>query len=88
MNGLESYSERVLDSGTLRGRIGYAPGSWLVYATGGFAWTYNQLTLTPNWPAARPIPRVAIGLGGGSSGVEFAVAPNWTASVVPGSEIC
>ena len=44
--GAESYSETVLSSGTLRGRIGYAPGNWLLYATGGFAWTYDQLTLT------------------------------------------
>ena len=44
--GPESYSETVLHSGTVRGRIGYAPGNWLIYATGGFAWTYDQLTLT------------------------------------------
>ena len=44
--GAETYSETVLTSGTVRGRIGYAPGSWLFYATGGFAWTYNRLTLT------------------------------------------
>jgi high affinity Mn2+ porin len=36
----------VLSSGTLRGRIGYAPGRWLFYATGGFAWSYDRLTLT------------------------------------------
>jgi len=45
-SGLASYSETVLHSGTLRGRLGYAPGNWLFYATGGFAWTYNQLALT------------------------------------------
>ena len=45
-SGLASYSESVLLSGTLRGRVGYAPGNWLFYATGGFAWTYNQLALT------------------------------------------
>ena len=44
--GAASYSETVLSSGTVRGRIGYAPGHWLFYATGGFAWTYDQLTLT------------------------------------------
>ena len=46
MFGAESYSETVLSSGTVRGRIGYAPGNWLFYATGGFAWTYDQLSLT------------------------------------------
>jgi hypothetical protein len=44
--GAETYSETVLASGTVRGRIGYAPGSWLFYATGGFAWTYDQQSLT------------------------------------------
>src|SRR5262249_38544684 len=44
--GLETYSETVVHSGTLRGRIGYAPGAWLFYATAGFAWTYDLLTLT------------------------------------------
>jgi high affinity Mn2+ porin len=44
--GAGTFSETVLSSGTLRGRIGYAPGHWLFYATGGLAWTYNQQTLT------------------------------------------
>src|SRR5262249_53245091 len=30
--GLASYSETVLHSGTLRGRVGYAPDNWLFYA--------------------------------------------------------
>ena len=46
MLGQESYSENVLDMGTVRGRVGYAPGNWLFYATGGFAWAYDQLTVT------------------------------------------
>jgi high affinity Mn2+ porin len=37
--GTGSFSENVLASGTFRGRIGYAPGHWLFYATGGLAWT-------------------------------------------------
>jgi high affinity Mn2+ porin len=44
--GPESFSETVLDMGTVRGRIGYAPGDWLLYPTGGFAWTYDRLTVT------------------------------------------
>ena len=39
--GTASYAEQVEFSGTLRGRIGYAPNlgttHWLFYATGGFA---------------------------------------------------
>jgi high affinity Mn2+ porin len=50
--GQESFSETVLDMGSVRARIGYAPGDWLLYATGGFAWTYDQLTVTQaNGPA-------------------------------------
>ena len=44
--GAATYSETVLSSGTVRGRIGFAPGHWLFYATFGFAWTYNQQILT------------------------------------------
>ncbi len=37
--------EQVEFSGTVRGRIGYAPRQhWLFYATGGFAWSYDQFT--------------------------------------------
>ena len=45
--GAESYSDSVLSSGTVRGRIGYAPANWLFYATGGFAWTYDRLISDP-----------------------------------------
>ena len=44
--GAESYGETVLSFGTVRGRVGYAPGDRLVYATGGLAWTYDQAMLT------------------------------------------
>src|SRR3984957_20250036 len=45
--GTASYAEQVEMSGTLRGRIGYAPGNWLFYATGGLAWTYDQFSRAP-----------------------------------------
>ena len=64
--GLASYSENVVHFGTLRGRVGYAPANWLVYATGGFAWTYDQLTLTQLADDTAQFPiLVATGLGGG-----------------------
>jgi high affinity Mn2+ porin len=48
--GLASYAEQMEFSGTLRGRVGYAPNlaasHWLFYATGGLAWTYDQFTRT------------------------------------------
>lgn len=77
--GAENYSETMLDSGTLRGRIGYAPGDWLVYATGGFAWAYDQLTLTQLATGVTDMPFLwRLGWVAGA-GVETSIAPHWTA---------
>ncbi len=79
--GLASYSESVLHSGTVRGRIGYAPDNWLFYATGGFAWTYNQLTLTQLADDTTDSPFLwRLGWVAGL-GVEWAFAPNWTVNL-------
>jgi high affinity Mn2+ porin len=75
----ETYSETMLASGTVRGRIGYAPGNWLFYATGGFAWTYDQLTLAQHATGNTDMPflwRFGWAAGGG---VEAPIAPHWTA---------
>ena len=77
--GPVSYSETVLSSGTVRGRIGYAPGHWLFYATGGFAWTYDQLTLTQLASGTTDVPFLwRLGWAAGA-GVEVPVLPHWTA---------
>ena len=77
--GPETYLERMVWSGTLRGRVGYAPGSWLFYATGGFAWSYDQLTLTNLAIGANDMPFLwRLGWTAGL-GVEAPVAPHWTA---------
>jgi high affinity Mn2+ porin len=79
--GLASYSENVLHFGTLRGRVGYAPANWLFYATGGFAWTYNQQTLTQLADGTTDSPFLwRLGWAAGL-GIEYAIAPNWTANV-------
>jgi high affinity Mn2+ porin len=87
--GQASYQDQVEFSGTVRGRIGYAPGNWLFYATGGFAYSYDQLTRTqlagtPVGGTVQPgdaetlfmVPRVGGAVGGG---VEVALTPNWMA---------
>ena len=77
--GAETYSDNVLASGTVCGRIGYAPGHWLFYATGGFAWAYDQLSTTQLATGASESPfllRVGFAVG---VGVEAPVAPHWTA---------
>ena len=61
--GAASFAETMLDSGTVRGRIGYAPGNWLFYATGGFAWTYDHHRSRRSLPA-RPIRRLSGGWAG------------------------
>ena len=77
--GAESYSETVLSFGTVRGRIGYAPGNWLVLRD-----RRLRLDLRPTDTDAtrqrddRIAVFVAIGLGG-RAGVEVPVAPHWTA---------
>ena len=77
--GAETFSETVLTSGTVRGRIGYAPGSWLFYATGGFAWTYNRQSLTQLANGTTESPFLwRLGWAAGA-GVEVPVAPHWTA---------
>ena len=38
--------EGMLMSGTVRGRLGYAFGNWLPYATTGFAWTFDRAAWT------------------------------------------
>jgi high affinity Mn2+ porin len=77
--GPATYRETVLAFGTARGRIGYAPGNWLFYATGGFAWTYDQQTLTQVASENSEAPFLwRLGWTAGV-GVEVPIAPNWTA---------
>ncbi len=89
--GGADYSERVEFSGSVRGRFGYAPRGthWLFYATGGFAWSYDQFSRiqTAGVPAggtAVPgtvetsfmVPRVG-GIVG--AGAELALNDKWAA---------
>jgi len=76
--GTGTFSENVLASGTLRARIGYAPGHWLFYATGGLAWSYDQQELTQN-ATGNVEDRFVWRFGGAlGAGVETAITPNWT----------
>lgn len=65
--GNNSYTDTLLASGTVRARIGYAPGNWLFYATGGLAWTVDQITLAQQSSGLSPsaeLPRMGLGRGG------------------------
>ena len=90
-SGTASYQDLVEFSGTLRARVGYATGKWLFYATGGLAYSYDQLTRTqlsgmPAGGTALPgtvdnhfmVPRFGAVAGGG---IELALTPKWMARV-------
>ena len=79
--GAETYSETMKIFGTVRGRVGYAPGNWLFYATGGYAWTYNQAMVDQigSGPTDSPFLWRFGWVAGG--GVEFPIKPHWTASL-------
>jgi high affinity Mn2+ porin len=89
--GQATYGEKVLLSGTMRGRVGYAfDNDWLIYGIGGFAWTYDRLTRTQL--AGMPLGGSAdvgqtesallwrLGWAAGA-GLEVPLAPNWSAKL-------
>jgi high affinity Mn2+ porin len=77
--GVETYSDTLNASGTVRLRLGYAPGNWLFYATGGLAWLEDQQLLTVAATGATQSPnQLRLGFAAGA-GVEFPLIPHWTA---------
>ncbi len=62
--------------GTLRGRIGYAQGHWLLYATGGLAYAGERFINMPNGGLEEKHIDRRIGWAAGA-GVEYAIAPHW-----------
>ncbi len=87
--GQAIYSDQVEMSGTVRGRIGYAPGHWLFYVTGGFAYSFDEFSRTQVAGAAVGgtavagtvenrfmVPRIG---GAAGLGMEVTLTPRWTA---------
>ncbi len=87
--GQAIYRDQVQMSGTVRGRIGYAPGHWLVYATGGFAYSFDEFSRTQVAGVAIGgtavagtvenlfmVPRIG---GAAGAGVEVMLTPRWMA---------
>jgi high affinity Mn2+ porin len=63
--------------GTVRGRVGYATGHWLFYATGGLAYMGERFTDMP--VDALPAKHIGVRLGWtAGAGAEYAFAPHWT----------
>ena len=66
---------------TLRGRFGYAFDHWMIYGTGGFAWSQARFGETPGVGSDEDkilLTRTGWALG---LGAELAIAPGWTARV-------
>ena len=64
--------------GTLRGRVGYAFDHWMVYATGGFAWSLGRFLQTPGVvDDTDRVLHLHTGWAAGA-GTEVAIAPSWT----------
>jgi high affinity Mn2+ porin len=90
LSGQASYTDTVLQLGTARGRFGYGFDHWLVYGTGGVAWTYDKLQRT-QLAGMLVGGNVVVGTTeaallwrwgwAAGAGVEVPIAPNWTAKL-------
>ncbi len=86
--GQVTYGEAVAYYGTARARFGYAFDHFLLYGTGGLAWTFDQVTRTqiagvPAGGLATPgsvdlVQPWRLGWAAGA-GVEIPVTANWSA---------
>jgi high affinity Mn2+ porin len=64
--------------GSARGRIGYAAGPWLAYASGGLAFTGERYLNNPTPGAQEKLLDARLGWVAGG-GLEYAFAPHWSA---------
>ena len=74
-----SITEKLDFISTVRGRAGYAFDHWLLYATGGLAWSQARFLADSNSTGNEDkILRMRSGWALGA-GAELAIAPGWTA---------
>jgi len=76
-----TVSDQIDYIATVRGRFGYAFDRWLIYATGGLAWSQARFGETPGVASDEDLVQLtrvgsAIGLG-----AELAIAPDWSVRV-------
>jgi high affinity Mn2+ porin len=79
--GEGSYGENILYFGNLRGRIGFAASDFLLFAAGGLAFAYDQLTLVPSGNGSTQstlLWRLGWNVG---AGLEVPVGARWTADL-------
>jgi outer membrane immunogenic protein len=74
-----SLTQNIPWFATLRGRLGWAPGPWLIYLTGGAAWANYEITGTARGvTASANDTKTAWTVGGG---VEWMFMPRWSAKL-------
>src|ERR1700754_3640776 len=74
----KSYVVEQMDfSGSARGRLGYAAGPWMFYATGGLAFAGERYFNTPSIGNDEKKLSMRLGWAAGG-GVEVAFAPHWS----------
>jgi high affinity Mn2+ porin len=74
----KSYVVEQMDfTGSARGRLGYAAGSWMFYATGGLAFAGERYFNTPSIGNDEKKLSMRLGWAAGG-GVEYAFAPHWS----------
>jgi high affinity Mn2+ porin len=74
----KSYVVEQMDFvGSARGRLGYAAGPWLFYATGGLAFAGERYLNTPAVGNDEKKLNMRLGWAAGG-GVEYAFAPHWS----------
>lgn len=88
LTGQVTYGQAVIHYGSARARAGYAFDHFLLYGTGGLAWSYDQVTrtqvdgvsfggfATPGTMNTRLLLRLGWAAG---AGIEIPLAANWTA---------
>jgi high affinity Mn2+ porin len=78
--GPSEVNDNIEIFGSLRGRIGYAVGDWLIYGTGGFAYDRDLVTSTDT---AGDVDSVYFWRPGWTAGggVEVRLTPDWSAKL-------
>jgi outer membrane immunogenic protein len=78
-----AYSQSIPWFGTARARLGYTQDSWLIYATGGYAYARLETSATATAGpliAAFNANEIRSGWTAGA-GIEVGLAPNWSAKL-------
>lgn len=75
-----NYKQEMSWFGTVRGRVGYAAGGWLIYATAGYAYGDLKTTANASAPGATATFSATDFVDGWTAGggIEVQVAPQWS----------